>query len=67
MRLETGTSMSGVLYSHGATTMASYGCDLKIVCATIPCAVCAHKYWGGGATVVCVIVYTLLPANMNTK
>jgi hypothetical protein len=36
--------MSGVLYSHVTTTMISYGCDLKIVCATIPCAVCAHKY-----------------------
>ena len=68
--------MSGVLYSHVTTTVTIYGCDLKIVCATIPCAVCAHKYrcWGVGrgrdcrvCVCVCVIVYTLLPANMNTK
>ena len=67
MGLETGTSVVRLFYSHMTTTMTSYGCDLKIVCVTIPCAVCAHKYRRGGETVVCVTVYTLLPANMNTK
>jgi hypothetical protein len=67
MRLETGTSVSGVLYSHLTATMTSYGCNLKIACATIPCAVCTRKYRRGGETVVCVTVYTLVPAIMNTK
>ena len=50
--------VSVIHYSH-VTTTTSYGCDLKIVCATITCAICAHKYHycggrrGGGDCRVC--------------